>query len=100
MPPFCQNIRFDANTIEKSQSRKQTQQTSVVSDDSVTQPESITIDNVYVEEADTYLAEANMWGQALSQHRDWRQRKQLASLVICLPLRPASSILGPLYWHK
>lgn len=49
-----------------------------------------------VEGADTYLAEANMWGQALSWRCDWRQRKQLASVVICLPQRPAPPLLGPL----
>lgn len=52
------------------------------------------------EGADLYLAEANTWGQALWRHGDWRQRKQLASAVICLPLRTAPRLPGPLYWHE
>lgn len=49
-----------------------------------------------VEGTDTYLAEASMRGQALSWRCDWRQRKQLASVVICLPQCPAPPLLGPL----
>lgn len=50
--------------------------------------------------ADLYLAKANTWGQALCRRGNWRQRKQLASAVICLPLHTAPRLPGPLYWHE
>lgn len=73
VPPLCQNTQntpFEASKLEESQSCKHTQQTLVVSDVAATKPETIPIDHVRVEKANTYLAGANMWGQALSQRCD------------------------------